>query len=128
MLKKIRLRIALLISVSCVLILTVMSLILLYSNYKQIYSNAMSDFTDKIIQLRYDISDPPVLSIEKLRDYQNNNDLLIVVYENQNITDFSRQTSSQDTIDFSDTLIHKYYSTAKDNLISGHVNIRTNVI
>lgn len=122
MLKKIRLRIALLISMSCVLILTVMSLILLYSNYKQIYSNAMSDFTDKIIQLRYDISDPPILSIEKLRDYQNNNDLLIVVYENQNVTDFSRQTSSQDTMDFSDTLIHKYYSTAKDNLISGHIN------
>ncbi len=122
MLGKIRLRITLLITVLCFFIHIIMSLILLFSNYKQIYINAMSDFKDKVSQIYYDISENSNINLEKIRDYQNNYNIRIVIYENQKLTNISQKICSPSVIDFSRDILSKNYDAANKKMKTDHIN------
>ena len=122
MLKKIRIKIAILISTSCFSIILLMSSILLYSSYNQIFSNAMSEFKLQTTQLTYDISDIPNFNAEKLINYQNNKNICIFIYENQQLTNFSQKFSNKSMIDFSKAILNDNYNVAQKNLETEYIN------
>ena len=99
-----------------------MSSILLYSSYNQIFSNAMSEFKLQTTQLTYDISDIPNFNAEKLINYQNNKNICIFIYENQQLTNFSQKFSNKSMIDFSKAILKDNYNVAQKNLETEYIN------
>lgn len=108
MYKKVHMRLTILFTAVCMLIISIMSAAYLYLNYNSIYNNAFSSFSKDIVIFSSSFSNSSVLSHEWLQSMQKNYNYRYLIYDNDKPIQFTRNNSTPEELKLIDDICSTY--------------------
>ena len=108
MYKKVHIRLTILFTAVCMLIISIMSAAYLYLNYNSIYNNAFSSFSKDIVIFSSSFSNSSVLSHEWLQSMQKNYNYRYLIYDNDKPIQFTLNNSTPEELKLIDDICSTY--------------------
>ena len=108
MFKKVHIRLTILFTAVCMLIISIMSATYLYLNYNSIYNNAFSSFSKDIVIFSSSFSSSSVLSHEWLHSMQKNYNYRYLIYDNDKPIQFTQNNATAEELELIDDICSTY--------------------